>query len=719
MLPDLLNSDEAKQRPVAPRKLLIVDDDSVIRETLSILLRTQGYQTQEAESAAEALDCLRREIYDLVLLDIYMPDEDGFEVLQTLRRSRDEIEVPVIMITASEDSRQVVRALQSGANDYLTKPIDPDVTLARIKLHLRLKYSQEALKRSEERYALVARGTNDGIWDWDLLKNEVYYSPRWREMLQLEEIDPSPEQWLNRIHVEDRTRVDSQIEKHLTGLSPQFETELRMRRDDGSFRWMLCRGLAVWDDNGHPYRMAGSLTDITEGKVADALTGLPNRVLFREKLDRNIAKRQRRSDYQFALLYLDLDNFKLINDSLGHEAGDRLLVAVARRLESSLRITDSMVSRLGGDEFAIILEGIQNPMNAVQVANRILSGVSAPISLGSAREVFASVSVGIAVSDDLCDDAISMMQAADTAMYHAKEQGKSCYRVFAVEMKEHATRRLDVNNELCHAVERDELYLHYQPIVSLSSSRVVGFEALVRWKHPRLGRISPAEFIPVAEDSGLILTLGRQVLEKACRQMAQWIQEDSRFAQLQVSVNLSNRQLCDERILSDVTGTLQRTGLSGKNLRLEVTESTIMENPEQGTRILAQLREHGVKVAIDDFGTGYSSLASIHDIAPDCVKIDRSFIDTLANCNDKQTIVRAIIAVAEGMDLDVVAEGIETLEQRDLLLEMGCDLAQGFLFSRPLAPEALRAYICDHLETDLHAENLDPPTPCPAIHSST
>lgn len=674
--------------------ILVVDDERINRAILCRLMENEGYQTQEAENGIEALNAINERVFDLVLLDIVMPEMDGFTVLNQIRQHHTEAELPVIMVTATESSDQIVRALKSGANDYLTKPVDPPVTLARISMHLRLKQSQEALKKSEERYSLVARGTNDGLWDWDLDSNEVYYSPRWLSMMAMEESeDTSPNVWFSRIHTEDRPRVEAAIEKHLMGMTPQFETELRMRHRDGSFRWMLCRGLAVWDERGTPHRMAGSLTDITEGKVADALTGLPNRVLFRERLERSVERAARNSSYKFALLYLDLDNFKLVNDSLGHEAGDRLLVSVARRLESSLRTAESLVSRLGGDEFAIILEGIDSPDDAIQAAQRIISSVRAPISLGAAREVYASVSVGISISDDGCDDASTVLQAADTAMYHAKEQGKSCYRVFDPVMKEYATRRLDIENELRHAVERDALHLHYQPIVAIENSQIVGFEALVRWTHPRLGEVSPAEFIPVAEDSGLILTIGRQVLHKACRQMAIWKRQDCRFENLQVSVNLSNRQLCDDRIIQEVTLALESTKLSPGQLRLEVTESTIMQNPEQGAVVLSQLREKGVKVAIDDFGTGYSSLASIHDLSPDVVKIDRSFIDKITTSSDKQTIVGAIIAVADGLNLDVVAEGVETIAQRELLVEMGCGFAQGFLFSRPLSPDAMQAFI--------------------------
>ncbi|MEL7496133.1 MAG: EAL domain-containing protein [Planctomycetota bacterium] len=688
--PPTNNLNDHGQKPT--RSILVVDDEPVNLLVMHRLLSEVGMDVQQAENGLQALDKIFHSAcrIDLVLLDIVMPDISGFDVLQRIRQEYSSTELPVIMVTASEESEQIVKAFEMDANDYLTKPVDPSVLMARLNMHLRLKESLEALKCSQERYALVARGTNDGLWDWDIRRNKIYYSPRWRSMLSISDEEPSTlSVWLDRIHPEDRQRVETEIENHLSQTTPHFEVESRIRHSDGSYRWMLCRAQAVWNEQGIAHRMAGSLTDITEGKVADALTGLPNRVLFRERLDRCISKNRRDNDFDFGLLYLDLDNFKLINDSLGHEAGDRLLVAVARRLESALRESDSFVSRLGGDEFSILIEGIRSIDDAQLVAKRIIDSVSAPISLGSGREVFASVSVGISSSWNTFDDGSDLIQAADTAMYEAKEQGKSCFRVFDPVMKEDVTKRLNLENELRRAVDNQDLFLHYQPIVEIDTSRLIGFEALVRWQHATLGNISPAEFIPIAEDNGLIVTIGQQILRLACKQLAQWIQIDHRFESLQVSVNLSNRQLGDQDLVVEVLSELKNAGLATHHLRLEVTESSIMKNPERGAIALAKFRQAGVKVAIDDFGTGYSSLSYIHQLAPDVVKIDRSFVDTLPTSTDKQTIVTAIIALAEGLGLDVVAEGIETEQQRQMLTSLGCAYAQGFLFSPPLAPEVL------------------------------
>lgn len=674
--------------------VLVVDDEYVNRAIMCRLLKSEGFDTIEAENGIEALAAIEANDLDLLLLDIVMPEMDGFEVLKTLRKQLSELDLPVIMVTANEEKAQIVRAFEIGANDFINKPFDPGVTMARINMHLQFAKSRSDLQKSEERYALVAQGTNDGLWDWDLVKNEIFLSPRWFEILAIEQTKgPSADTWFERIHPEDLTRVTDELKRHFTGATPLFETEMRMRHEDDSYRWTLCRGVAVFNEAGMAQRIAGSMTDITEGKVADALTGLPNRVLFRERLDRCVERQKRDKDFNFSLLYLDLDNFKLINDSMGHEAGDRLLVAIARRLESSLREAESIVCRIGGDEFGILVEGFSSREVPIHIAKRIISSVGTPISLGCAREVYASVSIGVSFSSDGHGDSNEIVQAADTAMYRAKEQGKSCYRVFDPAMKSDATKRLNLENELRHAVDNDQLRCHFQPIIETNTRKITGFEALVRWTHDRLGKVSPAEFIPVAEESGLIERIGMIVLRKSCQQLAEWRRADFRFNDLQVNVNLSSRQLRSPSLVDQVLGVIKDTGIPPANLKIEVTESMIMENPEQGASVLSLLQREGVKIAIDDFGTGYSSLSCIHELSPDAVKIDRSFIDSIAQSSDKKTIVGAIIALADGLKLDVVAEGIETESQHEILKSMGCKYAQGFLYSRPLAPQELFDFV--------------------------
>ena len=696
--------------------VLVVDDEYVNRAIMCRLLKKAGFDTVEASNGIEALEAIDATEFDLILLDIVMPEMNGFEVLKTLRRKRSELDLPVIMVTANDEAAQVVEAFENGANDFINKPIDPAVTMARINMHLQFAKSRADLRKSEERYALVAQGTNDGLWDWDLQKNEIYFSPRWFAILACEETEHStPAFWFQRIHQDDIVRVTDELKRHFTGATPLFETEMRMRHEDGSFRWTLCRGLAVFDENGVAQRIAGSLTDVTKAKVADALTGLPNRVLFRERLDHCVSRKKRQKDFNFSLLYLDLDNFKLVNDSMGHEAGDRLLVSIARRLESSLREAESIVCRLGGDEFGILIEGFNSRHIPTSIAERIIGSVGTPISIGCGREVYASVSIGISFAGDGLFSADEIVQAADTAMYRAKEHGKSCYRIFDPAMKRNATKRLNLENELRHAVENDQLTCYFQPIIETASRRISGFESLVRWTHERLGEVAPKEFIPIAEESELVERIGMIVLRKSCQQLADWRRADVRFKDLHVSVNLSSRQLKSHTLVDQVLGVIADTGVPPSSLKIEITESMIMENPERSARVLSALQREGVKIAIDDFGTGYSSLSCIHELSPDAVKIDRSFVDKITKSGDKETIVRAIIALADGLKLDVVAEGIETECQHQILQQMGCKYGQGFLYSHPLAPEELFNFVVN----ENHQRGFSPVLPVPESASGS
>jgi len=696
--------------------VLVVDDEYVNRAIVCRLLKKSGFDTAEASNGVEALEAIAATDFDLILLDIAMPEMNGFEVLKALRKQRSELDLPVIMVTAHDETAQVVEAFESGANDYINKPIDPAVTIARINMHLQFAKSRADLRKSEERYALVAQGTNDGLWDWDLQKNEIFFSPRWFAILAIEETNnPTPDFWFQRIHQEDLRRVTEELKQHLVGATPLIETEMRMRHENGSFRWTLCRGIAVFDDNGTAQRVAGSLTDITEAKVADPLTGLPNRVLFRERLEQCVSRKKRDKTYNFSLLYLDLDNFKLVNDSMGHESGDRLLVSIARRLESCLRDAESIVCRLGGDEFGIVIEGYKPHQAPTSIAERIISSVSTPISIGCGREVYPSVSIGVSFASEDLISVDEIVQAADTAMYRAKEQGKSCYRIFDPAMKRDATKRLSLENELRHAIDNDQLKCHFQPIIETATRRVTGFEALVRWTHEQFGKVSPAEFIPIAEESELIERIGILVLQKSCQQLADWRRADARFNDLQVSVNLSSRQLKSHSLVDQVLNIIAKTGIPPSSLKIEVTESMIMDDPERSASVLSALQQKGVKIAIDDFGTGYSSLSCIHELSPDAVKIDRSFIDSITKSGDKETIVRAIIALADGLKLDVVAEGIETECQHRILQQMGCKYAQGFLYSHPLAPAELFDFVIN--KNVKRGFRLVPPVPASATEN--
>jgi diguanylate cyclase (GGDEF)-like protein/PAS domain S-box-containing protein len=564
-----------------------------------------------------------------------------------------------------------------------------DVTDARL--------AARRLSESEERYALAAAGANDGLWDWDLKTDRIFYSRRWKEMLGLdeEEVGDTPDEWIGRIHSDDVDRVQGMLEAHLGGAVSHFEIEHRMRHVDDDHRWMLVRGLAVRGPDGAAYRIAGSQTDITDRKIAeqqaihdalhDTLTGLANRTLFLERVRQALARRQRHPSTLFAVIYLDLDRFKLVNESLGHVHGDDMIIAASRRLEQSLKFGDT-VARLGGDEFAILLEEVVTVGDAKSISESLQETLSTPFVLRG-KEVFATASMGIAHSENDYDRPEDILRDSELAMYRAKEYGKAQSVVFDSSFRRSQVTPVDLDTDLRRALERDEMSLHYQPIVSLTDGRISGFEALLRWEHSELGSISPTDFIPLAEETGLIDTLGQWVLRGACRQMLTWNENRPSDRQLEISVNLSSRQFMRTDLVDGIIDSVHGSGLGAASLKLEITESVLMENAQRSIAMLQQLKELDIKVCIDDFGTGYSSLSYLHTFPIDTLKIDRPFISDMSRNYQNLEIVRTITMLARNLRLDVIAEGVETPEQYAQLRALGCQFAQGFHFSRPIDAE--------------------------------
>jgi diguanylate cyclase (GGDEF)-like protein/PAS domain S-box-containing protein len=561
-----------------------------------------------------------------------------------------------------------------------------------------LQDALSSLQESEERYALAARGANDGLWDWNLGTGEIYLSPRWAHMLGYSESESwsSHEQWFSHIHAEDSERVRAEFTAHCDGKTQEFVSEYRMHHKNGGYIWTLSRGIAVRDATGKAIRMAGSQTDITEGKIVDPLTHLPNRLYFIDRLESAI-ETARQDDKLFAVLFVDLDQFKLVNDSLGHAAGDELLIDVAGRLRASIRSNSrrsgsekSVVARIGGDEFAIFLGDIERQTDASTIATRILERLAEPFHF-EGRQMLVSASIGIALSS-VNDTPEELLHNADTAMYHAKSHGKARFEFFNERLRKKGVTRFEIETGLRKAIDAQQLIVHYQPIVSASDSHLCGFEALVRWNHPERGLIPPGEFIPVAEGSDLIVLLGRWVLVESCRQMAEWQKSFAPGPALAISVNVSARQLSDSRLIEDVEFALAESGLNPESLALEMTESSIMGNTEQTLAILDRLKAMNVRLQIDDFGTGYSSLSRLQRLPFHSLKIDRSFIRELSAGNGSLDIVRAIMQLAHSLRLEVIAEGVETEEQLRTLRQLGCDYIQGFLFSKPVAADALELF---------------------------
>jgi diguanylate cyclase (GGDEF)-like protein/PAS domain S-box-containing protein len=557
--------------------------------------------------------------------------------------------------------------------------------------------AEHELRRSGERLALAAEGANDGLWQWNLQTQEFYVSCRWRAMLGLpaQAATGGPDQWISRVHPEDSAQLKAALEAHLAGATPVFQHEHRIRHEDGSYRRVLSRGVAVKGAGGRPNRIAGSLTDTTEQAIAqerlrsvgflDSLTGLCNRGVFVEGIGRHFDDcRRRGAGGAFAVLYLDLDRFKIVNDSLGHMVGDELLIAASRRLETCLRQGDSL-ARLGGDEFAICLTGLNDEGQANAIAGRIQHALSAPFTIGG-RDVFTSASIGIAFGPAHYANPDEIMRDADTAMYHAKSRGKSRHEVFDAAMHARVKDRLSLENDLRRAVTGNDFEVHYQPIVTLTSGMCIGFESLVRWK--RNGEaVSPATFVPIAEELGLIGPLGTWVLQEACRTFADWQRQFPSAGLDCITVNVSSRQLVQQNFLRVVQQTLRQTGLAPAHLRVEITETALLDSPGEAALVLTSLRDFGVKVYLDDFGTGYSSLSHLHKLPVDALKIDRSFVASLL-LPGRPAIVESILALARTLNTSVVAEGIESEVQARELERLGCTHAQGYLFSRPLSKQA-------------------------------
>ncbi len=588
-------------------------------------------------------------------------------------------------------------ALSSAADTRILHvkvvPVAGGVTLLWQDVTERTREEQE-LKRSQERLALAAEGANDGLWECDLRTQEFYFSGRWRAMLGLPVAGGvgGPADWLDRVHPDDVAGLKDSLKAHVSGKTDYFQHEHRIRHEDGTYRWFLCRGVAAAAAGRRAARIAGSLTDTTERVIAqerlrnagflDPLTGLPNRADFVAGLGRRLDEfKQRRSDERFAVLYLDLDRFKVVNDSLGHLVGDELLVAVSRRLEACLRQGDSL-ARLGGDEFAILLNEVGDERQANAIAFRIQKALSAPLLVGG-REVFTSASIGIAFGQAQYANPDEIMRDADTAMYHAKAHGKARHELFDADMRARTRDRLDLESDLRHAVDGNNFEVHYQPIVSLASGMCVGFESLIRWT--RNGEaVSPATFIPMAEELGLIEPVGTWVLQQACQTFADWQRRFPEGGLDYITVNVSSRQLMQHNFLSIVEQAVQKAGLKPCDLRLEITETALMDSPNSAAEVLRELRDFGVKIYLDDFGTGYSSLSHLHKLPVDALKIDRSFVRSLV-LPDRPAIVESILALARTLNTSVVAEGIESDVQARELERLGCTHAQGFLFSRPLS----------------------------------
>jgi diguanylate cyclase (GGDEF)-like protein/PAS domain S-box-containing protein len=684
--------------------ILVVDDTPDRLELMCVLLHTSGYRVLQAHDGCEGLEVARRERPLLVVSDVSMPCGSGIDLCRWIRADAELFATPILLVSAQrKDSASAVEGLRAGADDYLEAPYDPVRFVAKVaRLSERARF-EEALRESEQRYALAAQGANDGLWDWDLKTGRVYYSVRWKAMLgcAAEEVGESAEEWLSRVHPDDAAALRAGIEQHLVGESPHFEMEHRMLHRGGEYRWMLSRGIVVRDKDGRASRMAGSQTDITDRKRAeerlihdafhDPLTGLPNRALFMDRLGQAVERWRRNRQQSFAVIFLDLDRFKTVNDSLGHMVGDRLLIEVGRRLSMCARAGDT-VARLGGDEFTLLLEGARDAHAAVHMAERVQEQLGVPFDLVG-HQLSTSASIGIALSGIGETRAEDILRDANIAMHRAKSAGKARHQVFDAAMHSQAIEILRLETELRRAVTGREMRVCYQPIVSLRDGRVESAEALVRWQHPERGLVFPERFLSTAEETGLIIEIDRLVLEEACRHVGQWRRRGTAGPAPSVTVNLSAKHFSVPDLAERVGELLARHDLEPSALKLEITESVLMGDAEAVKATLTRLRQMGVDLYLDDFGTGYSSLSYLHRFPISALKIDRSFVSRIGAGGEQSELARAIVTMAHSLNLSVIAEGIETDAQLANLREMGCESGQGHLFSRPVDVASIAALL--------------------------
>jgi diguanylate cyclase (GGDEF)-like protein/PAS domain S-box-containing protein len=691
-------------RPAAT--VLIVDDDPQVRKLLELLLQHEGYRTHTAASGEEALAMIKYAAPDLILLDIMMPGMDGCQIASHLKSSPDTSSIPIIMLTALSDRSARLAALEAGAEEFLSKPVDRSELWLRVRNLLRLKTFGDLLRKHSARLEDQVQQRTTDLQQFrtamDVTADAITLINR--STLRFVEFNASACDMLGYSRdellqmcpgeLDGSSTVDLQVlyDDIIAGQNANELTETQLRRKNGSHVQVEIRRQAY--RSGHEWIIVGVVRDITERKEADkrllhmahydALTGLPNRTLFYATLQIILAQAADKG-WQVAVLFIDLDRFKNVNDTLGHAIGDELLRELSNRLVQCVRIRDT-VGRLGGDEFALILMMQDGQRGATSVVNKVREELRAPFHL-KGHEIPVTASIGIALYPD--DDTVpdTLINYADTAMYRAKQAGRDSYRFFTAEMNTEVLARLELETALRKAVENGEFVLHYQPKVRLSDGRVCGLEALLRWQRPGHGLISPLAFISTLEDTGMIIRVGKWVIASACQQIAQW--QRSGIGPIQVSVNVSARQYHEDELWTDVIRALTDNGVAAHLLELELTESSLMVNTERTIASLQTLRDLGVKVSIDDFGTGYSSLSYLRRFQIDKLKIDIAFIREVAVNSEDAAIVLTIIHLAHSLNLDVIAEGVETDEQLAFLRRNGCDQIQGYLFSPPLGVLAI------------------------------
>jgi PAS domain S-box-containing protein len=669
--------------------ILVVDDVEANRDLLGRHLKRVGYQVETATGGTEALQMVSNQTFELILLDIMMPDIDGFMVLESLRKQYKASQLPVIMISAMNNREEVVKALDLGANDYITKPFDKKIMLSRVRTQLETGTLYKQLHLSEERYTLAFSASNDGLWDWDIDSGTVFYSDRWREMmgftndLKLDSI----EQWFDRVYPDDVEPLRQAIYGHLSDPTAIVDHEYRALFGDGNYRWMLCHAKALFGMDGKAVRMTSSQSDISASKIFDPITGLPNGLVLMDRLRRMIAIAERIGQPNFALISMSVDNREKITSAIGSAGYDKLSHEISRRLLDSLRVDNylllpdkEVVLTFMSDRYMLLIEDIyEQTTDALNVANRIQSILTQPFSIFD-ETIHCSLSMGVCIPTKVGQSANELIGSCISAETTARKEG-SGMSIYDAGLHGKAIDRLRLEHELHNAISCNELRVHYQPIVSLPDGKEVGSESLVRWQHPVKDLLTPYHFIKLAEDVGLIGSIDEWVFRESCRQHMLKANRDDVLSTF-VSVNISVKELNSDWVKM-VGSIIEEYSMPPQCVHLEITESIFMGDIEKTISLLNQLVDKGISFAIDDFGTGYSCFSYLRRLPATYLKIDKTFVDDVIKDPTAQLLVQSIIFMGHGLGMKIIAEGIEHKQQAEILAAMGCDYAQGYYFGRP------------------------------------
>lgn len=677
--------------------ILVVDDDYAARLQVKFTLENVGFTVLEAKNGEDALDTFSSHAPCLILLDVIMPGLDGFATCRAIRQLPGGKHVPVVMVTALEDEETITKAFDAGATDFVSKPINLLVLGYRARYWLRAGATINQLQKSQQNLVTAQDIARLAHWELNLDNGSFQFTSPAPHIFGLS-TPCTFDMLFDRIVGEEKMQIRETIDKACAREKP-FSVNYRVVLGDGSERIILNQGeFLVGPDNSR--LLTGIIQDISELKHAedtirylayyDNLTGLANRSLLQEHWSR-IMPEAARHENKLAVLFIDLDHFKQINDTMGHSSGDMVLVTIADRLKNIFRISDiisrksddqpaPLISRVGGDEFIIIAVNIETPENAAKIAERLIETISRPIQLKE-QEIRLSATIGLSLFPEDGKDINLLLKNADTAMYEAKQGGRNRYLFYQKNMNTAVEARFLLGNRIQKALEQGEFALHYQPQYGINYS-IHGVEALIRWNDPEQGIIPPAEFLPFAEETGLIHSINEWVIWEACRQAQKWVTAGI-FKHCRVGINISGNNINFNDLFTLFTKALNTTKLAPQYLEVELTERVMMENTEDAIAVLQQLKEMGVSVAIDDFGTGYSALSHLQRFPLTTLKIDKSFVHNIGSSRRSRSLLHSIIGIAKSFDLNVVAEGVETEMQRSTLEELGCDELQGFLLGRP------------------------------------